>query len=781
MSINGANNNKFKVSTVGHNMPHDDWAAQTTDPTAGIDDLFDTGPDGTGQAGGSDPFDAWMCYETTGGVYNNYGGNSVDAWISDFPPSLENVLAQNENAINYLDMVRNRYEKAKEDLHALKETYKQAIQSGTMTSDELQEINNRMPALDAALSRCKSEMDKCSEMATEQARNYIEEYKCMTDLDGNKWIGRPFVEGSYYVQYNDDGTTTYIDPISKKAVPCPIMDPEYSAEIVANNSLIAIDESDSKVDKGTLGIADVYLKLNESALSNSNTFGCPIDIGIPEYLWVEREDGTYKTDFFGESSEEKMVLYNSWKNDSGLSQNVPEDLSKYMQVKITRAVVHSIQCGTTSDGDALYSHVVELYDKDDVFISRISIEGTEAVGHDSVNTGLVSEGYSPGGYIAASSVGLAIHDANRASPLELDCTRVESTGRHVTQNLESIIGSKKPGNEQGNMTYNENIDLFAKKNYSSYHWDSDEGEWDTKNHELNEDGASYSYGSCNDRYLPPDKNVKVGDGPVTTLLSGVHVSGLRGKIIGSRHNDVIVCPGVNEYSDYALDHLPDDLKETAKGDPFYSNFVDCQGGNDVVKVGRGDNYVLQATFLWHENGGPQDDLFVQFPDQTSGLSTDANADISPNQKTFLHFDGGHAAVYNPHEFIASDYTDSESKEEVEAMLPCTEDDWYEKVHGSIEFGNPSDPDVINSIGTTNNTDVFNKDHITQAMEDPEAAWYEALTSVPGEGDIDTDIDWDEVMGSKTELDAEMDSFFGEMFGDLNSFIGEYQEEQMTGF
>jgi hypothetical protein len=770
MTINGTNNN-FKVSTIGNDVPHNDWAAQETDPTASVDDLFELdGGTSSGSANNADPLDDYTLGEISGGAYNTSSDVASAGWLEDFPPILEDVLANNESAINYLDMVMARYESAQEQLHALKKQYEQVIQDSSLSNDELKAIQMRLPLIDEALSRCESEMAKCSDMAGEREKTFISEQRSMKDLNNDSWIGRPYMKGSYYVQINDDGTTTYIDPISKKAVPAPLMDPEYQAKLVENDCLTAIDQSASIADDPELGVTDVFLQLDANALQNagSNTFGAPIDIGVPEYLWVERDpDATggniYKTDFDDNQGEEKMVLYNTWETGGGLVQSVPDDLSKYAQVKVTGVKVYSVEVARTDSGDPLYRTVVEYYN-DQTLISRISVEGC-AASSDNPAAAMTSDG----AYIAASSVGIAFHATDRASPVDFDATGLTSTGRHIYGDMVSKLDVSAPGDGgRGDTAYNENIGAFTAADFSTEEWE--EGGWTTTTHDLD------TYNGMNDRYISSEDDATPGKGPYSTFKTGVFIDGLRGDIKGSIYNDVIVCPGVNEYSDYATEHLPEEAQKIQKGDAFYSNFVHAGSGNDIVVAGRGDNYIEEATFVWIKDSGSMDENFINLPDMPPYNPTDDNPDIAPNRKDYVHVTGGKNRIYNPHEYSFADDQDAKTPEETEINNGSYLDDYYDVAGGLAEFGNPFDDDVLNSAGLTS-SGTFNGERLTDAKKDAQEEWYNELTAVPSAEDVETDVNWDEVMGAKTDLDSEMNGFFDEMFGDLNSFMGEYEDQQ----
>ncbi|MFH1830960.1 MAG: hypothetical protein ABH871_09330 [Pseudomonadota bacterium] len=780
MSVNNTNNN-FKVSTVGKSTPQDEWATQTTDPKAeGIDDLFDMGPEGSsGSTQNSNPIDDYTLGEIQNGTYTTGADADGAMWLESFPPTLEEVMAGNENAVNYLDLVNQRYEKAKEDLHALKISYEQAIASGTLIADEIKVINERFPLVDQALARCGAQMDKITELSGEREKIFIQEQRSMKDLNNDNWIGRPRAEGSYYLNYNDDGTITFVN---SEGVPvaAPLMDPEYKAKLLDNDSLSVI-AADQSITSGNedLATTDVFLKLSESSLNNSNTFGAPIDIGIPEYFWVERADGddvvdsVHKMEFDENQTEWKMALYNEWDSAGGLTQKVPDDLSKYAQVKVTGVNVYSeLIEEKTADGDPLYRHVVEFKNGEDL-ITRISIEGFET----SKDLPVATDMDGGGKYVAASSVGIAFHGADSASPKEFDASGLISTGRHIVPSLAADLGISSPGDGgQGDTSFGDNIGAFSERDFLTTEWIG--LEWKETSHDLD------NYDGSNDRYLSPSDDSN-GEGPYATFKTGVFITGIRGDIKGSSFNDVIVTLGVNEYSDYANEHLPDDAKQIAKGDASYSNFVNANGGNDIVKAGRGDNYISEATFVWINDCKSQDENFIALPDMPVPTALKDNVKTAPNQRTFVHVNGGHSQIYNPVEYNIKNDANANDEDQVEANDGSYKDDWYEITGGgSAEFGNINDGDLDycqeqGAIAPASGNG-FDKTFFENAKSDPNAAWYDELTSVPDPDEMDLDIDWDEVMGAKTDLDAEMNSFFDQMFGDLNSFIGEYQEEQQTG-
>jgi len=787
MSLNGINN--YKVNSVG---THDDadWKNQTTGTDAAaqsIEDSFESpldDPSSTesdGSNGTGSPLDDYTMGEIEGGSYVSTPGAEGAEWLTDFPPTVEEVIMNNENAINYMDILERKYLTANEDLAELKKSYEDALASGTLTTVEAQGMSSKIALINEAMSKAEAQLDKCRELATTRAGEFIDEMRACKDLNNDGWIGRPYQSGSVYQHENADGSITYLDSEGKPTT-LPIMDPDYQASVVNDDSLQVLDPSQAMQHKYG-STTDLVLGLTKSALTgNDHRFGCPIEVNIPRYFWVKRDpEKTMGKDYLVNCPEDsidmKMELYDEW---DGTTQLTPPDLSEYMQVSVTDVIVESVElpAHVGSDPEAkVYDQYIIFKNGTDT-ISRIQITGFRTADPMPVATPLSNDV----NFVAASSVGLGLVGDNQN--VRIDCGSMKSTARHVYSNMASDLGITHAANTDSERAFDENIGFFSQKDWRTTYWDPVDEEW-KNGHDPTFNEGTYQYGDYSDRYVsindrPPDEE------QYSAYQTGVFISGVRGDITGTEYNDVIETCGANDMSDYERERLPDDQKVRRPGDPFYANRVVSGGGNDVVVAGQGDNFIDGATFVWIRNNTYEDNNYINFPlvDQVTGY----DAERVGNQKCYLHVEGGTNYVYNPQE--ASDSleaellgldTDGDDEADPEGMADAIDeglnhDDYYERT-GSAEvlFANAQDK----NIEFTHNESYAGHDDklLGQTWSDEEiyqAAWEQALYSTPGEGDYDGEAQeyFDELLPSQSEIDEEMNGFFDEWFGDINSMMGE---------
>ncbi len=775
MSINGINH---KVSTVGKGQSAD--ASDASDASSAnqneqVEDYFNgafgnesgtNNTDNKAASGSGNPLDSYTAGDINNGQVNGDPyTNSADGLIN-FPPSLEEVVAGNPSSMEYLDLLAIKYEKAEEGLRELIENYRMTLPN--VSASEAADLQLRMDAATQAIVRCGSERGKIATLAEQQGNTYLKEIDEMKDLNNDNWIGRPNHKGSYYIKYNDDGTITYLDPVTKRAVINPVMDRAYSAQFTNNDNLNMISADESGYDGGE--IVDLYLQLTESALNNadgSGKFGCPVDIGIPEYVWVERDpdaEGDYKWQYEdeGASAESKITLYNEWESGSdGIKQKIPENLSNYIQVQITGVTVSSVDSGyTATDGTKLYNHLIEFKSNTDI-LTRIVVEGFKA------DQGLPSAASTKSGdnYVAPSTVGISLHGQDRVNPLEINASSLNSTGRHLVPDLVTELELGDAASD-GEMAYNENVGNFTDKEHTTQYYEVNDGsgDWKDKNHGWN--SGDYAYGDYNDRYLSKSENPGDND-TLMKFHSGIFISGVRGDITGTNNNDVIETLGVGEYSSkYAEDHLPDNLSEIMKTDPFYYNRVNSDGGNDIVVCGAGDNYVIGATFVKIRGANRQDDNIIITPEIRNDKLTDDGGKRNP--KCYIDVDGGNKTmIYNPIEF---DFSKGDGDtDDIEAWKGAHNDDYYNVDRGTVIFQKNNDEDISKSTGISAEPGS-DRSLMVEEANTSMAEWYDELTKIPELNEDEVGSSWDEVMGAKNDLDNEMNGFFEEMFGGFENLF-----------
>ncbi len=775
-SVNGIT---YKVQTVGDTSA-DDPAVETN--PGGINDFFDDNPlDGskaqTTDTGGSDPLSDYNIFGAQG-ADGSVDSSSIDAWLLTFPPTLAELIAARPELINYLSTAVKKFEKAKEDLQNLINQLDTDLASGTLTAAESKAESHTRSLAVAALAKATAQIEECSKQADQRQATWIQEQRAGMDLDGDKWIGQPFVEGSYYVITKDDGTKVYLD-VNKKAVPPPMMDPDYAPQLASSDSMDIITKDDvfgtPKED------ADLYLKVKESALtSNSNNFNAPIDIGIPEYIWVARDpDSTTdnKADETFNNGSYVMSPYEFVSDGGAIKQNVPDDRSKSVQVKVAKVEISSDEIGTLSGNPAakLYNTVVTLRDKDNHIIMRIRVDGFEGSGPAAT---MLDSGVS---YVAASTLGFSIHGQDRASAIKVVADQYKSTGRHVLTDTSKL--GHGPGDDQGDRAFNENINQFTQKSFTSTKWDSTEGKWvdDPKDF----DSGEYAYGEYNDRYVGPDDAPPEGSS-YSTYTTGIFLTGLRGDITGTSSNDLIMTSAVDEFSQYAKDHLAKDAQELAFDQPMYNNFINTGNGTDAVFLGKGNNYVKGASLVWGEGMGNDDKNFIVLRSQPPAGGGTGTTTKMPNVKNFVHLDGGTAYIDNPDEngdSALGSGLGAQTPDDITKEDPGMHDDWYE-VAGAAYYTNPGDYDVTHcplaSVSNDGGEPIDRVNTIDGAWTDAKEGWDEEFKAIPDlDGELEG-LDVDQMMGSQSDLDSEMDSFFNEMFGDFNEFTGEAADVAAEG-
>ncbi len=780
MSINGINN--FKTSTIS-GSGQDDWKSDSVDADTSSEDVYES-DSSTSSTDSSSALDDYTMGEIENGAYTAVDGTEGAEWLANFPPTVEEICLNNENAINYLDLVEKKYVAAVSDLATLKEEYEKSLASGTLTAEEAKSLTAKLALIDAASSKAQAQVEQCRNLATDRAATFMDEARCCQDLNNDKWIGRPFDEGSIYIHENSDGTIVYVD-YQGKPTTLPIADPDYQACVTTGDSLFASDFP--PMTNAYPGSTDRVLTFNEDSLQNTNEFGCPISMNIPRYFWVKRDPestygANYAIDPSSENGEFKMQLYDQW---DGATQLTPPDLSEWMQVAVTDVVVESeplAECVGSDPSLLVYDHYITYLGGEsgtDV-IARIQITGAQSDGTPNPVTTTLSNDIP---VIAASSVGFELHGDNQN--VAIDCSGFKSTCRHVVENLHDVLGiGNCPSSDDGSAerSWNDNIGFFENKTWTTEKWDAnadvEDGEWvDAEVPDWNGDDA-YAYGAFNDRYMNAAEDDLYDKGVAfSTIRTGVFISGVRGKITGTEYNDVIATCGANDFSEYDKEHLPEEAQIRTADQGFHRNFIDSWGGNDTVIVGTGDNYVKNATFYYCKDSERDDLNQVTFPERP-GIEDGYKDEDRPNQKCFFYSKGrGESWVYNPIEGQTLDDQVIKDEDDVPVTGAFDEgyatDDYYNWDAGTVAFGNQYDKNIQKQAANTD----FDATAFTQNWSEDVGVWEDELYAVPSEDDMDlSELNWDELSGQQSELDAEMNSFFDEAFGGLESAMGEYADD-----
>nr|HPQ81709.1 hypothetical protein [bacterium] len=568
---------------------------------------------------------------------------------------------------------------------------------------------------------------------------HLRELRSMKDLNNDGWIGKAFSKESFYVKYDPQGNAMYYNSEGAR-ISNPMMDPDYEPMLISGDgiSVISADEAAPSEDDA---VSDLYLKLTEAALNNSSAngvYGTAVSFEIPEYIWVERNGDGEGADPFKTNSTASgtSMIAAPWNAEGGIGQKVPSDLSRYMQVQVTGVKVTYEDTGKrASDGTKLYHTVIELYSGEADYgdlITRIRIEGFEPSGP--IPAACEVDGTN---YVAASSVSLALSGKNRSSPVQIDASEYKSTCRHVVDGLEEKLGISRPESENADKSYDWNVGAFDR----------------------NDDIDPMSFEDSSDAFcsdsMAPDKD---DESRRLSNRTGIFISDLRGDIRGTNYNDIIWTTGVNDPTEYAKEHMPKGTKPLRKGDPFYSNRIQAEGGNDIVIAGNGDNYIYDATFVWMESKGTN---VIATPEFTPGKD-------SANPHCFVYARGGKNFLYNPNEIDSTAIADAKDSYELEQEnKEFVEDDYFDI--DSCTYADYTDPDIVQSDRPSKSAGDYDK--LLEASRDAMDKFIEELTKKPVEKDTEV-IPSDEEGFSSSEYETEMNSFFDTMFGEASEFDDE---------
>jgi hypothetical protein len=351
------------------------------------------------------------------------------------------------------------------------------------------------------------------------------------------------------------------------------------------------------------------------------------------------------------------------------------------------------------------------------------------------------------------------------SEIEFQAGGLISTGRHLIEEgeLKKYVGDK-PTNPQAEKAWKETVDAFTQKNYSTeYH---DGREWKTQENDFSD---IYS-GNFGDGYLSPDRVPGEND-TALGFRTGVFVDGLRGVIQGTGYNDVIVTAPVNEPSEYAKTHMAAGAEKIKKGDAFYANVIEAQGGNDIVIAGRGDNYIIDATFV-KVSASPNCDNFITTPEiATHGVGAYQNRGVNP--KVYIDVKGGAVTMIDiPDEMDISKYNGTIEPSEVEALDAGWIDDFINCTSRSVGFS--SNPKEGEYVGSAKQSALYkmNKDQVMLDANEMMGKIQETLQKEPEIDEAQIEATWDDAINQKTSLDDEMNGFFESMFGELNMLLGD---------
>jgi len=803
MQINGIKS--FKVEDV------DPAAGDTgSDPTAedvgdSLDDAFGdpTGTEGTTTS--SSPLDDYVINDPTA---TPSSGTVADS-LENYPPTVEEIIAADERVLRHLDLLKARYQNTKLDLEALLQNFMNALPY--VSASEAADLHRAIGYLELDIAKCDEQVTKINNLIANNERIYEQELAAGKDLNGDGYIGDPTSPTAIGVLYDDEGKIHYIDPLTGKAIRAPICDPDYSARVTND----ALEMTDATIALGGLAsnpneLADIYLKLKDGVITPDGEYGngefnddfnTPICINIPEYLWVKKDP---ETGWAKENLEAEDPSYvndaSLWSDEGGLTQNIPADKSKYVQLLVAEVLVTSKESRfTDSRGNPLYDTCIELKDSEGIIITSIRITGYET----EVNCPAAAQKTEGEGFfVAASSVGISFTGDQRASPIKFDASNYVSTCRHVMSDLEAFLGTDSPngGDPRCDNAYNNTLAAFQNDadgsgNFTTHYNDvtgttpsATDCAFPELVHDVNDgsygDSSIPDYGTYQDRYFPDTKLTGDQDS-LAMFQTGVFVSGLRGVLYGSnKGNDMFIIPGVNELSTYAEEHKLPDSEKTHKEDAFYTTVVYGGNGSNLIRAGKdkeyqGDLYADGISWGYIEATGDStvqikvtDEPTNEFTPEVIGSDTIVGEDPKRDPFNFVCIDGARDSVL---------YDFGEAYTSKNAGYEKSLDNDYFRLSGRIKVSKPGDKDFVEyERFNSTNLDESNVEAVTNMYGDLENLIWEDIAGIgAGDDEFDAGTTWTTLTGGPAaEQDALMDGFFEETFGDLNEFAVEMESEDL---
>ncbi|PIR24587.1 MAG: hypothetical protein COX62_08265 [Deltaproteobacteria bacterium CG_4_10_14_0_2_um_filter_43_8] len=729
--------------------------------------------------------DAELLNAYTFGSYANAAQESDLSSLSldklrNFPPSFEELATENLALAQRPDIGLQKYESLSDKIDVLIERTKASLADPSLKNRiERQTLTERLQLLKQAKLTTQNEIEKLYKRIDAQEDAWMQERIQGADLNQDGWMGKPNDENSLRVI---DGN--YFDkegnPVDK-----PYNDINYTPSFISDSNVEVVNgpretaNSDFYDNNGELrnklkDSADIHFQLKETP-QYAGEFGTEVNINVPQYIWVETEEGKNKPKQEilpnGKLRYTPVPSYDiSGRNVSG---KLPEDMSKAKQVEVAKVMVHSRVSGVKApEGSPLYHQVVDYLDRDGNLIMRMEIQGN---GTDADR--------------AASSVAMTF-SGNRTA-VEFDASKWESTGRFITKNIENILKLDKPelgkvrdtlfdeGNwgkdpgavlteeERAAISYHQNISRFRDKSpglflynregnagklYSAPHYIekkyySAEGN-DIYSDSTNIDARRSGTFDNNERsYNAMFGNKKSIWHPEANFRSGLFIHLNNGGIItGTKYDDVIVT---------------DNLKGTD-----VSTIIDGGGGTNIYKGGNGSVVARNFSFVSKENDAS--DKFYLSTIAAHGSQSDLDK-ARGNVRNYVQIKGGGTNYIDNPEEIGFDA--AASYENGDASL---HDDYY-GVSGTTAFSNIDDDDVAEEYRSGKPWDASALDTL---QADAQTDLLKIIRHAPGGEGLAPQVtfdSWKARYGSYAELASEVDQTFDAFFVTINEIDGDIED------
>ncbi|MFH1873651.1 MAG: hypothetical protein ABH859_00485 [Pseudomonadota bacterium] len=803
MQINNTSKT-FKVETVDliENTPQ----AQTTTEPMSLDELNSLGQSESTSlpvdAANSDPLASY-------GI--NYNGTTPEQEqavlerLANFPPPVTDILAQKENGINGIHILRKLYENSENDLRALLANYQVLIDSRALGADQVSLLQQKVALIqNDRLPFIAQQINECDRLAAHNEYIGEMELKSLTDLNGDGYLGLESDPRRLGISETTDGKKVFLNPTTGEVVPPPFY-LESDSIFTRNDTLkvLGADETVFNEEDYPQLEADVHFGLDLSKLGQgSGKFGTDIEIMVPQYWWVKNGESIsaeIRTDTLDRryyQADELLTI-----DENGIRQDVSliDDMSKYRQIRIAgvRIVSHADPIDSL-DGIGGAIHKIEFLDKDDNVLFSATIEGANTSEANSVSAELASGENR----VYASSVGFSLNGDQTTYPMEVDVSQFTSHARQILDDFYGTLGipadkQEEYRNNPRYMAAEDNRRFFENPDYVSKFWqvtdfgspeDGAAGQWFELAHNDNFQGNMV----C--RSTDPTTDVDTR----SSLQSGIFMQGFRGDIRGTRYNDLILVRGANEYSE---EFVPEDALDgiepiTYLDDTPYTTSYDGLGGAVVVQIGAGNLNATGVNFAYFEGNKTDTARFKVRSENKNSNSNSSNdgldADIldriigdvpdcvrEPNSGDIQdsrrqpqnHIYASAGSIYLVDQEIERDSDRSDN----EAYSWGLDGDDYYELDGIIYTTDYGNKDIQGQANLTD-ANVCGAEAVEECINDWRAEFETYNQEINSIEDLEaTQTEWLAAGENYRQLAEETASFFEAMFGEKEEIFAEWEQ------
>lgn len=759
----------FKVDVLGSPSPAPAPKADTADIDAAFDTslLEDTGTDTTTPPG------ADYTFGELDGAGDSSSGSDIETFLrnekGNCPPIYSELIAEKEQLADLPDLFQAKYDAFQEDLETFLNNVNESLNSGNLTAGETIKLNRIRGLVEDAIARTKQQKEELAAFLEKRQEVYQNELNEGIDLDGNGWVGQPYEDGSLKCVQDSKGDWVLVDPTTRQVVSTYIADGKYQAGLADATYMKMIAAKD--VYGNPANEADLNLEIQAEALRATDPFS--VGLGIPEYIWVERDSQSTQSNkaklTYSQSGLARKMTTAAFGTYAAngkqmIGQDVPADKSNYVQVRVAKVELNdndeSIGSLEGNQNAKLYNHCVNFYDSQNNLIMKVRITGPK-VTPEIADCPAVTKLNNGDSVIAASTVKFSLHGQNRASSVIVDADNGKFTGRSKMDT--SLLGIQKPEDPIGARAYDDITSLFSGDSITSWNYNPDKAGGAGWEQEVK---TTIDYKGYTDAYISPDLKMEEGD-TFQTYNTGIFVKDLRGEIKGSKANDCIDSWGISDMlSDpYVKEHMPEKYKKLTLADEVAKNFIDGGGGTNMAIFGSGNNYIQGAAFVWGKNGSG-DENYIKLPGQSKTNPKDAKPPESI--KNFVHIEGGLSNIVNPNEKIpGSEPKDVQSASDVTKWEPQWSEDDYYNVSGNAKYSWKDDPNLAKCTSGNMGEDGLVDLEFGTFWDAEKKEWDTDFRKV-AELDFDVStVDWDSEEYSYDTMSAEMDDFFNSVFGEFN--------------